>query len=610
MLRNKVIIMEQYYEKMLSQRITIATVFQVYLRTSPIKTIIYLLYNLILGLIPIFSVLVSAQFINYALRIRNEPDVLVSAIQYAALIILFLIITESGPNINNLLSASMNIKVQYYLEKSMINKVSALEYKHMENRETLDLINRVSGNPTGIYMGIINNVMDIVRFILSCIGPLTIMFVNAWISGLAVFILLVPFAYFAIKNGHITYKARIEATQKRRIYEYISSILSGRDTSKERALFRYADFMNEKYNTEFENARKIEFKPRIKWYFRSGSGGVLSVILTIIIILSLLNPVLTGQMEIGMFTSLITYFANFILRLSWEFPDLLYNFTRNREIAKDFTKFSELQTNKKLLDVPKPNQHFDSLEFQNVTFCYPGTSRPILQGLSFYMTKGKHYAFVGENGAGKTTITKLITGLYTNYTGRILINGKDIRQISPSEIKGLFVEQYQDYAKYSISLADNIAVGDIQSRTDTTFKKKIDSVIQEVGLTDVMKKLPEGVNTPLGKLDENGVDLSGGEWQRVAMARTAISQAPFKILDEPTAALDPIQENYVYQQFMKMHDNHTTLLISHRLGSVKNADVIFVLSQGHVIQNGNHEQLMGEDGLYRTMYEKQKEWYM
>lgn len=602
--------MEQYYEKMLSKRVTIATAFDVYLRTSPIKTIIYLLYNLILGLIPVLSVLVSAQFINYALRISSEPDLLGSAIQYAALIILFLIITESGPNINNLLSASMNIKVQYYLEKSMMNKVSALEYKHLENRETLDLINRVSGNPTGLYMGIITNVISLVRFVLSCIGPLMIMFVNAWVSGLAVFILLVPFAYFAIKNGHKTYEARIEATQKRRNYEYISSILSGRDTSKERTLFGYADFMNEKYNTEFENARKIEFKPRIKWYFRSRSGGVLSVILTIIIMLSMLNPVLTGQMEIGMFTSLITYFANFVLRLSWEFPELLYNFTRNREITKDFTRFSALQTDKSLLDVPKPNQHFDSLEFQNVTFCYPGTTRPILQDLSFCMTKGKHYAFVGENGAGKTTITKLITGLYTNYTGRILINGKDIRQISPSEIKGLFVEQYQDYARYSISLADNIAVGDIQNRTDSTFKKKIDSVIQEVGLMDVMQKLPQGTNTLLGKLDDGSVDLSGGEWQRVAMARTVISPAPFKILDEPTAALDPVQENYVYQQFMKMHNNHTTLLISHRLGSVRNADVIFVLSQGHVIQNGNHEQLMAEEGLYRTMYEKQKEWYM
>lgn len=602
--------MNPYYEKMFSQRITIATVFKTYLRTSPIKTSFYLFFNFILGIVPIFTILVNAQFINYALKIVGEPSVLPSAIRYAVFIILLMIVIEIGPNINNILLASMNQKVQYHLEESIINKVAALEYKDIENTKTLDLINRISQNPEELFTNILKNIVNIVIFILSCIGPLMIMFINSWISGLAAFILIIPFAYFAIKSGRVTYEARIEVTQKRRTYQYLSTILSERESTKERTLFGYGDAINEKYKNDFEAARKVELRPRIKWYLKSGSGGILSVILTIIVMLSLLNPVLGGQIEIGMFTSLITYFASFVLRLSWELPDLLYNFTRNREIAKDLTKFSQLKIDKRLLAVPEKNQPFDSLEFKNVTFCYPGTTHPILKDLSFYMEKGKHYAFVGENGVGKTTITKLITGLYSDFTGQILINGKDIRQLTPAHKKGIFVEQYQDYARYSISLMENISIGDVQHMEDAAFEKKIKNVIQEVGLTAVLSKLPEGLHTRLGKIDNDSIDLSGGEWQRVAMARTAISPAPFKILDEPTAALDPIQENYVYRQFMQMHKNSTTLLISHRLGSVKNADVIFVLSQGRVIQMGNHEQLIGEDGLYRTMYEKQKEWYI
>ncbi|MDR3121389.1 MAG: ABC transporter ATP-binding protein/permease, partial [Clostridiales bacterium] len=218
--------------------------------------------------------------------------------------------------------------------------------------------------------------------------------------------------------------------------------------------------------------------------------------------------------------------------------------------------------------------------------------------------RGKHYSFVGVNGAGKTTITKLITGLYTNYDGAILVDGRSLRGFSQAELKGLSTVVYQDFARYSFSLYDNIAIGAVGADD-----ADVNSAIDLIGLREAAEKLPDGVYTNLGKIFENGVDLSGGEWQRVAMARSLISKAPLRILDEPTAALDPVSESRVYSQFEQISQGKATIFISHRLGSTKLADTIFVLSDGKITERGAHRELMGLNGLYAEMYSAQADWY-
>jgi ATP-binding cassette subfamily B protein len=230
----------------------------------------------------------------------------------------------------------------------------------------------------------------------------------------------------------------------------------------------------------------------------------------------------------------------------------------------------------------------------------------ILNDVSFTIENGKHYSFVGVNGAGKTTITKLITGLYTNYEGEILVDGKSLRNMSQSQVKGLSSVVYQDFAKYCVTLYDNIAIADVGNLSN---RKEAENAIELVGLANAMKKLKNGLDTPFGKVMENGVDLSGGEWQRVAMARSAMSNAPLKILDEPTSALDPVGESMVYQNFERISRSMTTIFISHRLGSTKLADVIFVLSDGRIAESGSHASLMAKGGLYCEMFNSQAEWY-
>jgi ATP-binding cassette subfamily B protein len=255
---------------------------------------------------------------------------------------------------------------------------------------------------------------------------------------------------------------------------------------------------------------------------------------------------------------------------------------------------------------PEKNMSFNVIEFKNVSFTYPETEKIILDKISFTIENGRHYSFVGVNGAGKTTITKLITGLYNNFEGEIIIDGRSIRDLTQAEIKGLSSVVYQDFAKYYISLYDNIAIADINNPEN---RKNVENAVELTGLSEAAAKLKDGLDTPLGKILENGADISGGEWQRVAMARSVLSPAPLKILDEPTAALDPIGESMVYRNFERISKGMTTIFISHRLGSTKLADIIYVLADGKIIESGSHSALMTEKGVYCEMFNSQAEWY-
>ena len=221
------------------------------------------------------------------------------------------------------------------------------------------------------------------------------------------------------------------------------------------------------------------------------------------------------------------------------------------------------------------------------------------------MKKNLHYAFVGINGAGKTTLTKLLTGMYDNYEGEIRINGRNIRDYELSELKALFAVVYQDFAKYSITIRDNIALGDVNHLDE----ERIGRAVSLAGLKDTIHMLPQGMDTYLGKIKEGGVDLSGGEWQRLAIARALYNPAEVRILDEPTAALDPVAESNIYEMFGQISRGISTIFITHRLGAAKLADNIIVINDGAVAEQGKHEELMKMGGSYAEMFESQRSWY-
>ena len=204
--------------------------------------------------------------------------------------------------------------------------------------------------------------------------------------------------------------------------------------------------------------------------------------------------------------------------------------------------------------------------------------------------------------------------MYQDYDGQILINNKDIKLYSLKELKAIFTVVYQDFAKYQVSADDNILLGDISQLNKKLAGESYDmarrgAILKEIDLEKVIKKLPEGLSTYLGKIKSKGVDLSGGEWQRLAVARALYSPAHVRILDEPTAALDPVAESNVYKMFGRISKGKTTIFITHRLGAARLADEIIVIDGGSVAEKGSHDELIKMDGIYATMFESQKSWY-
>ena len=241
--------------------------------------------------------------------------------------------------------------------------------------------------------------------------------------------------------------------------------------------------------------------------------------------------------------------------------------------------------------------------FHDVSFSYPGTNIPVLEHVTLSFTIGDKTALVGRNGAGKTTLIKLLCRLYEPTSGYITLNGIDIRKYSYKEYTQAFSVVFQDFHLFSLPLDENIAAG---TEID---EAALQSSLAKVGLTDRVQQLPQGVRTRLYNNNGSGVDLSGGEAQRTAIARALYKDAPFVILDEPTAALDPIAEAEIYEQFSQMTAGKTAVYISHRMSSCKFCDRIIVLDHGRIAEDGTHDTLLANHGIYANLYETQAQYY-
>ena len=252
------------------------------------------------------------------------------------------------------------------------------------------------------------------------------------------------------------------------------------------------------------------------------------------------------------------------------------------------------------LRVPQPIRQ--GFEFQDVSFSYPGQSRVVLGNVSFSLRPGERIALVGENGQGKTTIVKLMTRLYDPTGGRILLDGVDLREYDLEQVWKEIGVIFQDFMRYDMTASENIAIGRIEDKENMF---RVRSAAQKSLAEGVIRKLPNGYDQILGRRFEGGVDLSGGEWQKMALARAYLRDAQLLILDEPTAALDARSEHEVFERFAELTKGKMALLISHRFSTVKMADRILVLEGGRIAEEGNHDQLLLNKGRYAEMFEMQ-----
>ena len=573
----------------------------------PFYTLAEIINKVLQALISPIQVLIIANFIDTAIDIFNGQAEKISI--YLPLSLLMLIVAYSYLNehLINFVNLKLRMRITTIYKKAIIENRAKLQYQHIENNDTWDLISRTCGDPVERLIEGFVNLLNISNIVIRVVSILFILMTQVLWAGVVIIAISVPLFFLSIKAGKDAYEASKEAEKHKRRASYLNNVLLGRDSVEERTLFNYTDGVSNKWYEKYEAARKIVLKVDLKYYVKMKGSSIITLFISLCIIAVLLIPLSNGRITIGMFIGLVNKTLELVHAMSWELMEVMNKLVKNKEFLRDLTAFFGLSETEGALDLPCVTKDFkfENIEFKNVYFKYPGTENYILKGLSMLLQKNLHYAFVGINGAGKTTITKLLTGMYDNFEGEILINGKSIRNYSQAELKGIFSVVHQDFAKYYITLKDNIALGDILKFD----KQSIYEAISLMDLDNLIDSLPDGINTYLGKITENGVDLSGGQWQRIAIARNLYSSSLIRILDEPTAALDPVAESNIYEMFSKVSNGKSTIFITHRLGAARIADEIIVIDGGKVKEKGRHENLLEKGGVYAQMFESQRSWY-
>lgn len=562
------------------------------------------------GISPVLLLMAISSFIDSVTRIYRDNSNYKSMYLSLVFIVVCLIYSTLSQILSDVVSTQFKNSIREKFGIELIEMIGSLRYKYFEDDKSLDLISRVGKNPEEYLSKAYIDLLKWISLAIKILGIMIILFVRVPIATVIIGLVSIPTFIVANKAGNINYKANVDQESSIRRVKYFSEVLKGRFFAKERTLFKYSTYINNIWHKEYDKARKIRSKARLKWLIGSEISASLTSFLIGLVILVLLKPLKEGSISLGIFVSVVNSVISLIPNLSWQLPEYTESLSHSVNYVNDLSNLFSLDNDISYIALPNPQTIIvNSIEFKNVSFRYPNTNEYVIRNLNLYMKGSKHYSFVGKNGSGKSTVIKLLTGMYDEYEGDILINGLSLRAYSNEEIKSMFSVVFQDFSKYQITLRENIEVGDINSVNENSRTKKLIDIINKLQLSDLVRNLDKGFETSLSKIDEDGVDISGGQWQKIAIARTLMNERTVRILDEPTSALDPFVEKSLYEIFEKENKGKLTIFISHRLASTKFADKIFVLDKGELSQQGDFNSLLAEEGLYKTMFDKQRKWY-
>jgi ATP-binding cassette subfamily B protein len=429
-----------------------------------------------------------------------------------------------------------------------------------------------------------------------------ILFLSPWILTVLIACVIPAFlgeTHFAFKG----YSLNFRQTPAKREMDYLRIIGGSKESAKELKLFGLRDFLVGRYSA-LSNALHRQNVGLARQRLLVGSAfTILSAVGYYGSYAFVIYKTVTGKLDIGTFT----FMTGAIALASSNIQAVFSTFSTIADQAMFITDLLEFfglkpRVFSKPGALPAPRPIRKGFEFQNVSFSYPGQVRQVLSNVSFRLEPTQRIALVGENGQGKTTIVKLLTRLYDPTGGRILLDGVDLREYDLDDVWKEVGVIFQDFMRYDLTARENIAIGRIEDQ-DNIFRVR--SAAQKSLAEDVVRKLPKGFDQVLGRRFEGGVDLSGGEWQKIALGRAYLRDAQVLILDEPTAALDAKSEHEVFERFAELTKGKMALLISHRFSTVKMADRILVLESGRIAEEGHHNELLQSKGRYAEMFELQ-----
>jgi ATP-binding cassette, subfamily B, bacterial len=477
------------------------------------------------------------------------------------------------------------------------------DFEDPEQQDKLDRARRQTMGRMNLMSQLFGQVQDAITVVSFAIGLLVY---APWLILLLALALVPAFIGEAHFNA-LGYSLNFQWTAERRQLDYLRQVGASVETAKEVKIFNLHSFLIARYRAladRFFQANRALARKRMLWGTLLAALGTLGYYAAYGYIAW---RTVRGDFSIGD----LTFLAGSFLRLRQLLEGLLIGFSQVAgqalyldDLYSFFRIVPEIRTRPGAVPVPRPIAR--GFVFENVGFRYPDAEQWAVRHLDFELRVGEVLALVGENGAGKTTLVKLLARLYDPDEGRILLDGRDLRDYDLDALRANLGVIFQDFVRYHLSAGENIGVGRVDSMDDAT---RIRAAAQRAMASELIEGLPHGYDQLIGRRFKTGVDLSGGQWQKIAIARAYMRDAQVMILDEPTAALDARSEFEVFQRFKELSDNRTAVLISHRFSSVRMADRILVLAGGQIEASGTHAELMAQGGRYAELFELQAAGY-
>ena len=576
--------------------------------TSRPLTFILAVLTIVAGILPAAIAYIGQLIVDGVVAAMNSdnPDtwgvlrlVILEALVVAAVAGCQRGISASQSLLRALLGQRVNVMI---LEKAL-----TLQLSHFEDSEFYDKLTQARREASSRPLSLVNKTFGLVQNLISLTSYAVLLFA---FSPWAVLILIgagLPSFIAEAKFSGDAFRLFRWRSPETRMQMYLETVIAREDGVKEVKLFQLGPKLLQRYRDIFTKLFAEDRKLTLR---RDGWGFVLGLISTAAfygayawIVISTIN----GEITLGAMTMYLLLFrqgqsavAAILTSISGMYEDNLYLSNLYEYLGQEVTMRSGVEA-----AGPSPAE---GLQLENVSFTYPGSTEPALSNVSFQLKPGTSLALVGENGSGKTTLIKLLTRLYEPTEGRILLDGLDLKQWDIEALRQRVGVIFQDFGRYQFSVGENIGAGDVQHFEDTGRWEEA----AETGMAaPFIEDMPEGYDTQLGRWFKGGRELSGGQWQKIALSRAFMrSDADILVLDEPTAAMDAASEAAIFEHFQSMSEDKMTILISHRFSTVRAADQIILINHGRVIEQGNHESLMAEDGQYAQLFNLQRKGYL
>ena len=578
--------------------------FKLVWQTSPRLTVTSALLRLLRSAIPVGILFVGKLIIDQIVLLSQGPANISHTYLWQLIAVEFglAILSDGLSRLTLLVDSLLSDLFSNYTSVKIMQHASILDLDQFEDSEFYDKLERARQQTVGrtiLLSQVLSQVQDLITMGFLAAGLIVF---NPWLLLLLLIAVIPAFiaeSYFNDKD----YSLSRSQTPERRELDYIRFIGASDETAKEVKIFNLSSFLIDRFqhlSNKFFNANKPLIIRRSFWgtvFAILGSLGYYGAYIFII------TKTISGNLSIGS----LTFLAGSFRQLRSLLEGILSRFTVVSQGAiylKDFFDFFNIQPKIKLSinGLPFPNPIKQGFTFKDVGFRYINSERWANRHLNFTLKAGEKLALVGENGAGKTTLVKLLARLYDPTEGTIFLDGHDLREYDLAELRKQVGVIFQDYIRYQMTVSQNIAIGNIDEKEN----RELIVHAARQSLADLLvEKLPGKYDQALGKRFNQGVELSGGEWQKIALARAYMKDAQLLILDEPTSALDARAEYEVFQRFSELTKGKTAVLISHRFSTVRMADRILVLEKGELLEEGSHEELLKKNGRYSELFNLQ-----